>query len=101
MSNGYRVLMSSLLEMSKTFGREAQELSTSTGCTDLSTPDTGGSASNAALSDALQAAKLTTGQLSAVIADHGTKLSAAYQKYQDTEESNTQLSRDLTKLITG
>lgn len=101
MSNGYKVLMSSLLEMSKTFGKEAQELSSSTECKDLSTPDTGGSASNAALSDALQAATLTTGQLSAVIAGHGTKLRAACQKYQDTEESNTQLCHDLTKLITG
>lgn len=101
MSDGYEVLISSLLAMSKAFGMESEELSTTMSCTDMSTPDTGGSASTAALTDALQAAGMTTGQLSAVIADHGKKLGAACAKYQDAEESSTQLCHDLTSLITG
>lgn len=101
MSGGYKVLMSSLLALSRTFGQEAEELSTTMSCTDTSPPDTGGSASTAALTDALQAASMTTGQLSAVIAGHGKKLGAACARYQDAEETSTQLCHDLTKLITG
>lgn len=101
MSDGYKVLMSSLLALSRTFGKEAEELSTTMSCTDTSTPDTGGSASTAALTDALQAAHMTTGQLSAVIAGHGKKLVSACAKYQDAEESSTKLCHDLTRLITG
>jgi len=100
-SNGYTVLMSSLLSLSRAFDNQAEELSTTMSCTDLSTPDTGGSASTAALPDALQAASMTVGQLSAVIAGHGEKLGAACTKYRDAEESSTQLCQDVTSLITG
>lgn len=101
MSNGYEVLLSSLQAMSRTFGKEAEELSADTTCKETSTPDTGGSASTSALTDALQAALMTTGQLAAVIDGHGKKLGAACAKYQEAEESSTQLCRDLTSLITG
>jgi len=44
---------------------------------------------------------MTTAQLSAVIASHGSKLDAAYKQYRDAEESSTQLCQELTRLIGG
>ena len=101
MSDGYTVLMSSLLQMSRTFSHEGQTLSTVESDAKVNAPDTGGSASNAALSTALQVAGLTTGQFSAMVTDHGKKLDAAYQKYREAEESSVQLCHDLAILITG
>jgi 3-oxoacyl-(acyl-carrier-protein) synthase len=100
-SDGYAVLMADLLAMSRTFTRESQTLSTAAGAAGVSAPDGGDATVNAALAAALQAARLTTGQLSAVIAGHGTKLDGAYRQYREAEESNVQLCQQLTSLITG
>ena len=101
MSDGYEVLMADLLAMSRTFTKESQTLSTAVGAAGVSAPDGGDATINAALAAALQAAGLTTGQLAAVVADHGTKLDGAYRQYRDTEEGNVQLCQQLTSLITG
>jgi hypothetical protein len=49
----------------------------------------------------VRAAKMTTAQLAAVIASHGSKLDATYKQYRDAEESSTQLCRQLARLIGG
>lgn len=56
---------------------------------------------NAALSNALKAAGLATGQLAAVVESHSQKLGSAYQKYRDAEQNSAQLCQELTSLIAG
>lgn len=101
MSGGYEVVMADLRTMARTFDTESRTLSAADQGVGEHAPDGGDPAVNAALAEALQAVRLTTGQLGAVVADHGKKLDGACQKYQDAEESATQLCQQLTKLITG
>lgn len=100
-SDGYEVLMSDLLDMSRTFANESRTLSAASGTGGVHAPDGGDAMIDGALSAALNAAGLTTDQLSAVVADHGRKLDGAYKRYRDAEESNAQLCHDLTSLSTG
>lgn len=101
MNDGYEVLVTDLLSMARTFGQESRSLSTADSETDGSAPDGGDAAVNGALAATLQAARLTTSQFSAVVANHGKKLDAACQRYRDAEESSAQLCQQLTSLITG
>lgn len=101
MSDGYTVLMTELLAMARTFSKEAQALSRAVSPGAARAPDGGDPTINAALSEALRTAGLTTGQLAAVVASHGTKLNSAWQKYHDTEQTNARLCQQLTSLITG
>lgn len=98
MSNGYQVLMSDLLSLARTFGAESRAVTAANEAGPQSVPNGGSATVTSALDGALQAAELTMKQFAAVVADHGQKLDAAYQKYRDTEESNTDLCRQLTKL---
>jgi len=101
MSGWYAVVMGDVQDMARTFDAEANALSRSGDITGLSVPDGGDSVINSALSAAVEAAKMTTAQFSAVIASHGSKLDAAYKQYRDAEESSTQLCQELTRLIGG
>lgn len=111
MSNGYEVVMSEVENASRVFGRESQALSsvplpggtheTGSACVPGSLPDGGDATLDAAMNDVLQAAGMTTGQLAAVISGHSSKLRACYEKYHQTEESNTQLLNRLTNLLGG
>lgn len=101
MSGGYKVVMEDVQDMARTFDSEAGTLSCSTITGGLSVPDGGDSVINSALSAAVKAAEMTTTQLAAVIASHGSKLDAAYKQYRDAEESSTQLCEQLTRLIGG
>lgn len=101
MSGGYQVVMSDLQAMAQTFAKQSQALSGAVKTAGVAEPDGGDATINAALSAALDTAGLATGQLSAAVASHGSKLHSAWQKYRDVEETNARLVRQLTSLITG
>lgn len=101
MSDGYQVVISDLLSMAQTFGKESRTLSGAVSAAGVSAPDGGDGTINGALSNALKSAGLATGQLGAVVESHGQKLSSAYQQYRDAEQSSTRLCQELTSLITG
>jgi hypothetical protein len=84
--------MSDLVSMAKTFGQESKTLSGAQNAAGVSVPDGGDGTINSALSNAVQAAGLATGQLAAVADSHSRKLSNAYEQYQDAE----QLCQELT-----
>lgn len=101
MSSGYEVVMADLRTMARTFDTESRTLSAVGSGAGEHAPDGGGPAVNEALAGALQAARMTTSQLGAVVGDHGRKLDGAYREYHDAEESSARLCRQLTRLITG
>jgi len=100
-SDGYEVVVSELLSMAKTFGQESGTLSGAQHAAGVSVPDGGDGTVNSALSSAVQAAGLATGQLAAVVDGHSQKLSSAYKQYQDAEQTSAQLCQELTRLIAG
>jgi hypothetical protein len=100
-SDGYQVVMGDLLSMARTFGRESGTLSGAQRAAGVSVPDGGDGTVNSALSNAVQAAGLATGQLAAVVDSHGQKLTSACKQYQDAEQASAQLCQELTRLITG
>lgn len=99
MSDGYQVLMGDLLGMSQTFDQESTVLNGAVSGGGVTAPDGGDGMINSALANALQTAGLATGQLGAVVGNHGQKLLTAYQKYQGAEQDSTQLCQKLTGLI--
>jgi uncharacterized protein YukE len=101
MSDGYQVVLSDLLSMAQTFGQESRTVSGAVRAAGVSAPEGGDGTINAALSNALKTAGLATGQLAAVVENHGQKLSSAGKQYRDAEQSSTQLCQELTSLITG
>lgn len=101
MSSGYEVALADLRAMARTFDTESRALTASDQDIGEHAPDGGDPTVNNALSGALQALRMTTGQLGAVVQEHGQKLDGAYQKYRDAEETSAQLCQQLTKLITG
>jgi hypothetical protein len=100
MSDGFQVVMSDLLSASGVFERESATLKGAVPGGGPRAADGGDGVINAAMSDVLRAAALTTGQLAAVIDSHSQKLRTAYDRYHDAEESNTQLAQQLTSLLT-
>jgi hypothetical protein len=109
LSNGYKVVMSEVLDASRVFGQASQALidaplpggarNTASACLPGSLPDAGDATIDTAITEVLHAAGMTTGQLSAVIASHAGKLRACYDKYHGTEESNARLFHRLLTLI--
>ena len=98
MSGGFQVVMSDLLAASAVFERESATLSIAVPDGGPHAPDGGDGVINAALSDALRAAALTTGQLAAVIDSHSRRLRTAYDRYHGAEETNAKLGQQLIKL---
>jgi Family of unknown function (DUF6317) len=98
MSDGFQVVMSDLLSASGVFEREAGTLKSVVANGGPRAPNGGNGVINAAISNALRAASLTTGQLAAVIDEHSAKLHVAYERYHSTEETNTQLCHQLIKM---
>lgn len=97
-AGGYQVVLSDLETASATFATESLKVSDAAPGNSPQAVDTGSGVTNSALTDALQAAKLTTTQLAAVIAAHSKKLHAAYENYSHSEETNTELCRQLRLL---
>jgi hypothetical protein len=98
MSDGFQVVMSEVLSASEVFGRESRALASAAPDGGPRAVDGGDGVINAALSDALRAASLTTRQLAAVVDEHSRKLRTAYQRYRSTEETNSQLCQQLIKM---
>lgn len=98
MSDGFQVVMSDLLAASEVFETESRTLKGAVGDGGPRAADGGDGVINAALSDALRAAALTTGQLAAVIDSHSQRLRTAYDRYHAAEETNTKLCQQLIKL---
>jgi hypothetical protein len=99
MSDGFQVVMSELLSASGVFERESGTLMGAVPGGGPQAPDGGDGVINAAMSDVLRAAALTTGQLAAVIDSHSQKLRTAYDRYHSADESSTQLAQQLTSLL--
>src|ERR1035438_1380787 len=115
MSDGFQVVMSELLSASGVFERESGTLMGAVPGGGPQAPDGGDGVINAAMSDVLRAAGLTTGQvaagidspppnertgqLAAVIDSHSQKLRTAYDRYHSADESSTQLAQQLTSLL--
>jgi hypothetical protein len=95
---GFQVIMSEVLSASGVFGRESRTLASAVPDGGPRAVDGGDGVINAALSDALRTASLTTRQLAAVIEEHSQKLHTAYERYCSTEETNTQLALQLIKM---
>lgn len=94
MGDGFTVLRSEVLQASGVFERQSGVLS------DVAPPhpaDGGDGVINAALSGALRAAALTTGQFAAVVGEQGQRLRAAHDRYEQTEQANTALARKVGK----
>jgi Family of unknown function (DUF6317) len=100
-SDGYSVVMDDVLSMAQAFKKESGVLSGAVSAAGVSAPDGGDGVVNSALSGALKAAGMATGQLAAVIGSHGDKLNTAYQKYLTAEQSSAQLCQELTTLVAG
>jgi hypothetical protein len=100
-SDGYQVVMAEVLSLSRVFAAESGTVAGTVAGGGPSAAGGGDAVVDAALADALQVAAVTTGQLAAVIDSHAGKLRTAYERYQGAEETNTQLCRQLTKLISG
>lgn len=97
MSDGFQVVMSEVQSASEVFGRESRTLANAVAGGPRAV-DGGDGEINAALSDALRAASLTTRQLAAVIEEQSQKLHTAYVRYRSTEETNAQLAQQLIKM---
>jgi hypothetical protein len=100
-SDGYQVVMAEVLSASRVFAAESGTVAGTVAGGGPPTADGGDAVVDNALADALRAAAMTTGQLAAVIDSHAGKLRTAYERYKDAEETNVQLCRQLTKLISG
>lgn len=100
MSSGYEVEMADLLAMSRTFDTESRTFAATGTSGGGHAPDGGDSTVNEAISEALQAVRLTTRQLGAVVGGHGQKLNGAYEQYKDAEDNSSQLCQQLIRLIT-
>jgi hypothetical protein len=98
MSDGFQVIMSEVLSASEVFGSESRALASAVSHGGPHAVDGGDGVINAALSDALRAASLTTEQLAAVIDTHSQKLHTAYDRYRSTEETNRQLCQQLISM---
>jgi hypothetical protein len=92
-SDGFTVVRSELLDASGVFGRQSRVLSGVAPGQGPHAADGGDSVIDAALSAALRAAALTTGQLAAVVGEQGQRLRAAHDGYEQTERANTALAR--------
>lgn len=95
MSGGFRVVMSEVLAASGVFERESRGLSGLVPSEGLHAPDGGDGVIDAALSDALRAVALTTGQFGAVVGDQGWKLRAAHDRYKEADDANSALIRQI------
>ena len=98
MADGFEVVLSDLESTSATFATESVKVSDAVPGDSLQPAGTGSGPCTSALTDALQAARLTTTQLAAVIDAHAKKLHTAYQNYSATEETNTLLCQKLVAL---
>ena len=97
-AGGFEVVLSDLESTSATFATESLKVSDAVPGDSPQPADTGNGLCDSALADALQAARLTTTQLAAVIDAHSKKLHTAYQNYSATEETNTLLCQKLVAL---
>jgi hypothetical protein len=97
-AEGFEVVLSDLESTSVTFAAESLKVSDAVPGDSPQPADTGSGLCTSALTDALQAARLTTAQLVAVIDANAKKLHAAYQNYSAAEETNTSLCQKLVAL---
>lgn len=100
MSDGYKVVMDDLVDMSRLFEREAATLHGLT-ATCTAVPDGGDGTIDSALSDAVQTATTLINQLAGAVRGHGEKLASAEQQYRNAELKNSELIDKLTSLIGG
>lgn len=99
MSNGFRAVIAELEAASGTFARESRVLSSVVTGAGPHAPDGGDGVINAALSDALRVAALTTGQFAAVVGSYGQKLRAAAGEYEAAEDSTAARAVQITGLL--
>jgi hypothetical protein len=93
---GFQVVFSDLDDMARAFRREAGAFEAVMPASGPPCPDAGGSDVDAAMRAATQLLGLLHRQLAAVIGEHGRKLQAAHDNYEQTETSLTRLAATLT-----
>jgi hypothetical protein len=98
-SNGFRAVIAELEAASGVFARESRLLSSAVTGGGPRAPDGGDGIINAALSDTLRAAALTTGQYAAVVGSYGQKLRAAAGEYEAAEDSAAGHALRITGLL--
>lgn len=92
---GFQVVMSDLQDAAGTFHTEAATFQAIMPKSPSGLPDGGSGAFNESLSAVMQLTCLAHLQVGADIDDNGTKLQAAHDRYQHTEESLTALARQV------
>lgn len=101
MSGGFQALLPELLTVSGVFERESRLLSDVLPHGGPEAPDGGDGVINAALSDALQTAALTTGQYAAVVGSLGQKLRSAHDHYQAADDASARRARQIADPAAG
>jgi hypothetical protein len=96
LSDGFRVVMSDLQDMAGTFHTEGQTFQAIMPKSPSGIPDGGSAAFNESLNAVVQLATLAHLQIGADISENGSKLQTAYERYQHTEETLTQLARQVS-----
>jgi hypothetical protein len=94
-SGGFRALLPEILAVSGVFQRESRDLSDVVPGGGPQVPDGGDATIDAALSDAVRAAVLTTGQYAAVVGSYGQKLRAAHDEYQAADDAAARHARNV------
>ena len=97
-ADGFEVVLAELESTSETFATESVKVSDAVPGDSPQPVNTGSALCTSALTDVLQAARLTTTQLAAVIDAHSKKLHTAHQNYSSAEETNTLLCQKLVAL---
>ena len=99
MTGGFRAVLPELLGASGVFERESRALSDLVPGSGPQVPDGGDGVINAALSDAVRAAALTTGQYAAVVGSFGQKLRSAHDEYETADHATAGRARQVTELL--
>jgi Family of unknown function (DUF6317) len=95
LSGGFQVVMSDLQDMAGAFHTEAQVFQAIMPESPSGIPDGGSAAFNESLNAVVQLAALAHLQIGADIGENGSKLQTAHDRYQYTEETLTQLARQV------
>ena len=94
-AGGFQVVLSELADTATVFDRQSDTFEAIMPNGGPAVPDGGSGDVDAAMDAAVKLLGALHQQMSAVIANHGAKLSAAHDNYERTEENLTQLIHDI------
>ena len=94
-AGGFQVILSELADTATVFNRQSDTFEAIMPNGGPAVPDGGSGDVDAAMDAAVKLLGALHQQMSAVIANHGAKLSAAHDNYERSEENLTQLIHDI------